>query len=1065
MGSLGGIGMGLRAAALPAAGYAAAFGAISHVGEQMYQGAQNLSQVGGMAQQYMGPQYGEAGQRPGGKMARGQIQQLTSVLHEIAGEETMASMKDVVQLMDRAGQMGMLTGIQSSTQFRDKFRRVVDQAKTVAEVMGSTIEEGMGALSGFQKMGLWSTQDVMGASQAMKQAGPQGAPQLVGAMQLGAARSHAMGGSLASGAKLAQAQFQNISSAVREGVLPPEMVQELTGGVGGVEGQAMLANRMTGALQSMTQTPLGRLAMAGLAETKDGKYTGRIDQEKLSRFKRGDISIGQLQQMGSKASSTRAGAASFTYKQEQIGQDMMSKGGLELSSAMFEKALDKAQLGGADEETRGLFLQKVYGLKRRDAMLAQKMFKNLSTIQERNSRRDLDSIQDQFRRVEERQNRSWEGLKDVLANAFEEGTERPIQEFAEKLATTWNEQADKVTDSIYGRVRQANQTRQERMRQVLSAPSTPGGKERLQTGMDRYSKSSLLSTYGETGAIERMRNAGVGGAAWGALNSTGAGTKAQGLISSGAEAVFGGEGVPVAGGKVIPFAEVRRTVSNIRRRAGSPTLNKMFEKSDITNEAYAAIRTAYQSVRTPEFIARAKKAKAEMSATEYQQWYLDEFNKSAAGKSKMVEDSFRDMAGGTTADTTSLKNVKLDVLAVMQQEDNDTTDVDRIEHGDIARETGVQLEAHLMDGAAFSKEIDSRVSESLSLLEGKTSVTGGLGGGLLGGVRKTTERDLGGLSETRLRTMLTEEGPLSDELRKYIQSTDKVVNPKEYPNLAKRQGEKGISEVLVAVGNMPAKDRGALGKTVGSGEGEDALGLSELLQSKASREDMNEIGRLAGGELGDIKGAGPAGLKGLLTKLQGAATSGSLTELDEAKADIKARAKEISEMPAREGRRAINALKESAGPIAEHLADMAEIESLDAKKLGKLSGVKLKRELDRRGLGDELSKIGTLNPELGSAMDDVFSSKKRVGKENVQALIEELKKFEPTDMAGGVAARDKLQVEANNALRGFVAENSKFVLAVSAAVPLLSKVNLGNIEETKKRLQQESGTNPKKDTP
>ena len=507
-GGMGALGGGLAAAALPLAGMAAAGAAFDYVGSNIYQGAQNISQVGAMANQYFAPGFG-GGARPGGMQSRETIKQVTSILHEIAGQDTMASFQDLKRVMDQAGQMGMLTGINNPAEFKQKFKAMVGKVRDLAQVMGTSLEEAAPLFGQMRQMGLWRADDVMGTAGAMRMVGATAAPHLMGAMGSGARGSWQMGGSLQAGAMMGQSSFLNVNEAVRSGVLTDEAIIQLTGGTGGVEGQRMVADRMTQIMQNTSQMPIGRLAMAGLGRVENGRFTGEVDAERLQQFISGNLSLDDLQGYGMGNTRGRRGAASFVANQDLLSQNVMAGGGMELMTAMAQKTLEKAGYGGAGQDIQQLMIEKLMHVGSRDAQMLQRMMSRLPEIMDKRTERAKAALDDAFRSADERQNRSLSGLGDALSQAFEDSFARPIQEAAEGLTTSLNESYDQLTDAVMGRQRRMSVGRGERMR-LLSRSDLPSLSDFAPGGFSRaegmVNPGGIIPSY-----AEGLRRRGLGG--------------------------------------------------------------------------------------------------------------------------------------------------------------------------------------------------------------------------------------------------------------------------------------------------------------------------------------------------------------------------------------------------------------------------------------------------------------------------------------------------------------------------------------------------------------------------
>lgn len=449
----GALGAGLGAAAMTALPYYAAFQGAQYVGEQMYAGAQNISQVGMMAQQHMGPAFGTSGARPGGQFGRGNVREMVKVLHELADDDVMLTMKEAKGLMDKAGNMGMLTGIRDAGEFRRRMREIVGQVRQVAQTLGTTLEEAAPLFGQMRQMGLWKTSDIMGATRAVQMVGPQAAGQMLSLMGQGAQMSHQMGGRLGAGARSAQETFLQLQSAVRSGVVRPEQIAELTGGLTGAEGEQAAAGTLLESMQRLLQHPAGQALIAGLGKTEGGRFTGQVDAQKLREFTVGGQDVGGLLGRGRQAAGSRAGALSFMNRKGEIGQELLAQGGLESAARVLETVMEKAGYAEAGGEVQNRFIQMIMGVNTREADFWQQLVKDLPRIMGEKRRREESALEDARRRLDTRMNRSFEGLRDSVSGALKRSIGSPIQQFAENLATQWSEGVDRLVDRAWGRTR------------------------------------------------------------------------------------------------------------------------------------------------------------------------------------------------------------------------------------------------------------------------------------------------------------------------------------------------------------------------------------------------------------------------------------------------------------------------------------------------------------------------------------------------------------------------------------------------------------------------------------
>jgi len=442
------LGAGVGMAGLAAAPAAAAGMAAVEAGQQFYQGVQTTQDMERVSGQMAGPQYG-AGSRPGGKLDRGQIRQMVSVIEELADDNVMASVQTVTKLADKFSQMGMLTGSVDASSFKQKFSNMVKQTDIIAKMMGTSMEEAAPMLQKFQQMGMWTAGDIMGGSAAMKMAGPQGAQQLGATMGAGAQMVHGMGGRLGAGALAGQKAFMNVQGATNIGALSNQDITEFTGGVGGREGQRMVAQGMMGMTARMAQSPMGKLAVAGMGQFEDGEFTGEMDPEMMRKLKAGQLDIGALEKRGRKLTGTREGAASYMMQQKKMQGELVGKGGLEGSAAMMQMVLDKSGHSDSSDDIQATVLKHITGATERDVEMAMKMMEKLPQIKEDNRKRMKDMLSQRERELDIRMNRSLSGAKDAIKQRWESAW-RPLRESGADMAQDLGESIDEAWQGLIG---------------------------------------------------------------------------------------------------------------------------------------------------------------------------------------------------------------------------------------------------------------------------------------------------------------------------------------------------------------------------------------------------------------------------------------------------------------------------------------------------------------------------------------------------------------------------------------------------------------------------------------
>jgi hypothetical protein len=562
---IGSIGAGVGAAGVAALPATAGMMAASYAGQQMYQGVQNIGDVRAMSGHF-GTQFGQPGAGMGGQMGHQTIKKITGALHELVGEDMRTTMEEIKTVMDQAGRMGMLTGITDAQTFKQKFGGIVKQVRQVADIMGTTLSEAAPMLGQLGQMGLWSGADIMGTAVSGRVAG-QAAPQMMQSMQQGAMVSHAMGGTMRAGAMMGRESFMDIQAAQRAGVLSNRDIMEFTGGVGGAEGQRMMAGSMQGIMSRFGQTSAGRLMMAGLgARGETGEFTGGIDPERLQEFMSGGISVGGLQKLG-RQGLTRGNQASFFDVQEELAQNLGAQGGIGAMGKITEQVLGKM---GGEPKLRQQLMRQMLGVSNREAKALAKLMDEMPRIRDEQSRAAEGAINQAFEQLEQRQYRSWGALKEAVSGSFREGVSRPLQEAGERIASDFGEAWDRTMDSVTGRTRRIAMGTQERQRLIRGGALT---QDLSQLGLEGVGQGfvtggrmeNLIRGIQQEGMGQIAGGAAIGGAIGTAVLpglGTAAGTAMGGLF--GAEATMG------EGGMTQRAAALRRL--GIGARGGEGTL-------------------------------------------------------------------------------------------------------------------------------------------------------------------------------------------------------------------------------------------------------------------------------------------------------------------------------------------------------------------------------------------------------------------------------------------------------------------------------------------------------------
>lgn len=970
----GGAAMGVGLAAIPLLAGAA----INEVGANVYSGAQDFSQVGSMANQYFGPQFGSGNiTRPGGQMAPQQIREMTSMLGEMASQDTLLAMKDMKRLMDQFGQMGSLTGITNAQQFKTQFKQMVEQTKTIAEVMGTSIEEAGQLFGKFRQMGVWRPSDVMGTSVAMTAMGPGGQAAMSGAMQAGAQGAFARGGNLSAGAFTGRRMMMDVNQSVRSGLFSDQDIINLTGGTGGIEGQQMVAQQLTGMVQNMAYTPVGRLSMAGLGEFQDGRFTGRIDQDVLNQFRSGNISINELQRRGMGRTRTRRGAASFTAQQDMLGQNLGAEGGLELMEAQLDAALQKSGLAGMGEDVEQLMIQKLFGVNdARQARTLQQMMRNIGNIREKSMRRMEQTLEDRIRAVDEQRNKSFAGIGQAVSAWYEREVGEPLKEIGRGLAEDVQLITNNFTDNLMGRsnAHQMLMSREQRtqMLNLIGSGQAPVSVGNQFSNMDADARREAIQGSSFLGfSAENWR---VGRSQLEVLEDYGLQVDRSGYSFN----LFGRKpfGDQSIGGNRYRDSEAR-VIQNTLRQASIGGASSIF------NEDARGIKSRFESTMRDVLDTDLIGETVGMDAAEKMNLMYERFAASEEGKKRLREMS----------ESSGIKNQRL-LFNVLSAESGITM------LGDAAGALQGQLATRLLSGNMTSEKIEANLSEGVAEM-----VRGGVAG-----------------DGTTLKNLLANP-KFGIQLQEWLAGGGEG----EAPEVVKRAAQQGNTELQKVLSNMGSgnnrmnpfrREQISKGAALfGAARGGQARKKVALERKKIAERDAAALQGVEGLD---------AATQERLTNLVGRFGE-DFTGSQEAVGDLVSFAEGLSAEQAKR-------IAGTGTTIGNFVRTTRQSQNLKAG-----SKAQVMKQLNQAGLGNIIELLPEQDREtVERALSDGKVTEGEIG--DLKMFIKDFLKAQGFQDQGGATAKGAV-ADLTQLLTKYTAENSKFVLAVQETLPNLKNVS------------------------
>jgi hypothetical protein len=321
-----------------------------HALNGMNQGAQDQFRINEIVSQQLGNRINMGGRGTIGASRAG-MQQIGDLTREMSQlPELLSSVSELSALMDKMGQAGMITGVKSIADFRNKFRQGINSLRDMSKVLGSTMDEALTVAAELQTMGIVGGADKLRAvlnRQATSMMGVGMAPEVVmQGMANGAQLAGAMGNkSRIAGVAGAAKTMQTFSTAMQMGVLDEQTIADLTG-LTGDKGIAALSSmtqeRVTGMVMN---SGLGQAMTAAMGEVRDGKYTGKLDKDIVEKVRTGQLSKDQLIKMANEKLSAKGAASSFSQKKSGMSFKAAQEVGLEGVLAQIQQMSEEASMG------------------------------------------------------------------------------------------------------------------------------------------------------------------------------------------------------------------------------------------------------------------------------------------------------------------------------------------------------------------------------------------------------------------------------------------------------------------------------------------------------------------------------------------------------------------------------------------------------------------------------------------------------------------------------------------------------------------------------------------------
>jgi hypothetical protein len=285
---------GLAGASFPlAAGAMAAQGVSSfvHGGHQQQMISNQLSQF-----QFINPQ-----SRTGMGFTRGDAAAVGDSIRQLAHvPEMLTSVEELTRMLPRMKQMGVMNGVRDVAEFAGRFKDTIKTIRDMSKWMGTTMEDASEFFAHSRSVGFIGkqaqVQNMMNVQFTSALTGmTQG--EVLGMQQGGAQISRQFGAKGRLGAEAVSNIAQKIQYGIERGTVNDELLNDVTGGVGGEKGVGIAAQRMYANLLSMSESPVSRLLLAGSLRRKEGGGF-EVDKDIVGRINSRSISVDELRSRG-----------------------------------------------------------------------------------------------------------------------------------------------------------------------------------------------------------------------------------------------------------------------------------------------------------------------------------------------------------------------------------------------------------------------------------------------------------------------------------------------------------------------------------------------------------------------------------------------------------------------------------------------------------------------------------------------------------------------------------------------------------------------------------------------
>ena len=387
----------------------------------------------------------------GEKFGRSGAKHIGNMMREMqALPEMMTSMQELTGVMDKMNQVGMMSGAAGVTDFGRKFKDGIKTLKTMSQVMGSSMEEALPMFAEIQSSGFYSQASIINQTMKRQVVGGitgMGQGQVAQTAMSGSQMGHAMGGTRAAGASHALRVAAQMGVARSMGIIGEDEIREMTG-MGGSQGLQALSNQYTETSYRMARGRTGKAYTAALAETDDdGRFTGRMDERKMERFRSGQYDTKDIRRMSRAALKSKTARMSWRAN-PGLTAEMASNLGAEGQFAMMENALGEK---GFDDPDAAVIVGQKFGMSAREAKQRMGMARSMGNIDNQTKLESTKIARKLAQQAVMKENFSMDAVKSRISKRIEGVVAEPLKRLGSSIRDNIASTVDDFVDDLTGK--------------------------------------------------------------------------------------------------------------------------------------------------------------------------------------------------------------------------------------------------------------------------------------------------------------------------------------------------------------------------------------------------------------------------------------------------------------------------------------------------------------------------------------------------------------------------------------------------------------------------------------